>query len=54
MSVKNENNIFMESLRGVKPLKKNDKVIKPIPKRIKLNSPRITIKEIENDKIKKK
>ena len=51
MSNKDDNNIFLKYLEGVKPLKKNNKVIKPIPKTIKSDSPRTTTKEIESDKI---
>ena len=51
MSNKDDNNIFLKSLEGVKPLKKNNKIIKPIPKPIKSDSPRIIIKDIESDKI---
>ena len=51
MSNKDDNNIFLTSLSGVKPLKKNNKITKPIPKPIKSNTPRTTIKETESDKI---
>ena len=49
MSNKDDNNIFLKYLEGVKPLKKNNKVIKPIPKLIKSNNPRVKTKEIKND-----
>jgi DNA-nicking Smr family endonuclease len=51
MSNKDNSNIFLKSLEGVKPLKKNNKIIKPIPKSIKSNSPRTIIKEVEDNKI---
>ena len=51
MSNKDDNNIFLKSLVGVKPLKKNNKITKPIPKSIKSNTPRIAIKETESDKV---
>ena len=51
MSNKDDNNIFLKSLDGVKPLKKNNQFIKPIPKLIKLDRTRTVLKEIENDKI---
>tara|TARA_B100000315_G_scaffold227035_1_gene234452 strand:- start:11 stop:562 length:552 start_codon:yes stop_codon:yes gene_type:complete len=51
MSDKNNNNIFLKSLEGVRPLKRNNKIIKPIPKSTKSNSPRTIIKEAEGDKI---
>ena len=51
MSNKDDNNIFLKSLAGVKPLKKNNKITKPIPKPIESNTPRTTIKEAESDKI---
>ena len=51
MSNKDDNNIFLKSLVGVKPLKKNNKITKPIPKPIKSDIPRTIIKETESDKI---
>ena len=51
MSNKDDNNIFLKSLEDVKPLIKKNKIIKPIPKTIKSDSPRTTTKEIESDKI---
>ena len=51
MSNKDDNNTFIKSLTGVEPLKKNNKITKPIPKPIELNTPRIIIKETESDKI---
>ena len=51
MSNKDDNNIFLKSLEGVKPLKKNNKITKPIPKPIESNIPRTIIKETESDKI---
>ena len=51
MSNKDDNNIFIKSLTGVEPLKKNNKITKPIPKPIESNTPRIIIKETESDKI---
>ena len=51
MSNKDDNNFFLKSLVGVKPLKKNNKVVKPIPKPIESNIPRTIIKETESDKI---
>ena len=51
MSNKDDNNIFLKSLEDVKPLIKKNKIIKPIPKTIKSDSQRTTIKKIENDKI---
>ena len=51
MSNKDDNNIFLKSLAGVEPLKKNNKITKPIPKPIESNTPRIIIKETESDKI---
>ena len=51
MSNKDDNNIFLESLAGVKPLKKNNKITKFIPKPIESNTPRTIIKEAESDKI---
>ena len=51
MSNKDDNNTFIKSLTGVEPLKKNSKITKPIPKPIKPNSLRITIKETESNKI---
>ena len=51
MSNKDDNIFFIKSLAGVKPLKKNNKIIKPIPKPIKSETPRTTIKETESDKI---
>ena len=51
MSNKDENNIFIKSLAEVKPLKKNNRIFKPIPKPIKTDTPRIVIKETESDKI---
>ena len=54
MSNEDDNNIFLKSLPGVKPLKKNSKITKPIPKSIKSNLLRITIKETESNKIYKR
>ena len=54
MSNKDDNNIFLQSLPGVRPLKKNNKIIKLIPKLIKSRTPRTIIKERENDKIHEK
>ena len=51
MSNKDDNNFFLKSLAGVKPLKKNNKITKPIPKPIESNTPRTIIKETESDKI---
>ena len=51
MSNKDDNNTFIKSLTGVEPLKKNNKITKPIPKPIESNTPRIIIKETEGDKI---
>ena len=51
MSNKDDNNIFLKSLSGVKPLKKNNKITKPIPKPIAPKTPRPIIKEPESDKI---
>ena len=51
MSSKDDNNIFLKSLAEVKPLKKNNKITKPIPKPIESNTPRTIIKETESDKI---
>ena len=51
MSNKDDNNFFLKSLAGVKLLKKNNKVIKPIPKPIESNTPRTIIKETESGKI---
>jgi DNA-nicking Smr family endonuclease len=54
MSNKDDNNIFLQSLPGVRPLKKNNKIIKLIPKLIKSRTPRTIIKERESDKIHEK
>ncbi len=54
MSNKDDNNIFLKSLAGVKPLKKNNRITKPIPKPIKSSIPRTIIKEAESDKIYKR
>ena len=51
MSNKDDNNTFIKSLTGVEPLKKNNKITKPIPKPIESNTPRIIIKETESDKV---
>ncbi len=51
MSNKDDNNIFLKHLQGVRPLKKNNKVIKPIPKSIKSNNPSIKTKEIKSNEI---
>ena len=51
MSNKDDNNIFIKSLAGVVPLKKNNKITKPIPKPTKSDTPRIIIKETVSDKI---
>ena len=51
MSNKDNNNIFLKSLEDVKPLIKKNRIIKPIPKTIKSDNPRTTIKETEGDKI---
>ena len=51
MSNKDDNNIFLKSLAGVKPLKKNNKITKPIPKPIESNISRTIIKETKSDKI---
>ena len=51
MSNKDDNNTFIKSLTGVEPLKKNNKITKPIPKPIESNIPRTTTKEAESDKI---
>ena len=51
MSDKNDNNIFLKSLVGVKPLKKNNKITNPIPKSIKSDALRIIIKETESDRV---
>ena len=51
MSNKDDNNIFLKSLAGVEPLKKNNKITKSIPKPIELNTLRTIIKETESDKI---
>ena len=49
MSNKDDNNIFLKSLVGVKPLKKNNKITKPIPKAIVSNTSRAIIKELEKN-----
>ena len=54
MSNKDDNNIFIKSLAGVEPLKKNNKITKPIPKPLKSDTSRIIIKETESDKIHEK
>ncbi len=51
MSNKDDNNIFLKSLVGVKPLKKNNKITNPVPKSIKSDAPRIIIKETESDRV---
>ena len=51
MPNRDDNNFFLKSLAEVKPLKKNNKIIKPIPKPIASNTPRPIIKETESDKI---
>ena len=51
MPNKDDNNIFIKSLTGVEPLKKNNKITKPVPKPIESDIPRIIIKETESDKI---
>ena len=51
MPNKEDNNIFLKSLAGIKPLKKNNKITKFIPKPIESNTPRTIIKEAESDKI---
>ena len=51
MSNKEDNNIFLKSLDGVRPLIKNNKVFKPVPKLIKSDSPRTAIKEKASDNI---
>ena len=50
MSNRDDNNIFIKSLAGVEPLKKNNKITKPIPKPTESDTPRIIIKEAESDK----
>jgi len=51
MSNNDDNNIFLKSLPGVRPLKKNNKITKYVPKPIKSNTPNIIIKETESDTI---
>ena len=51
MSNKDDNNIFLQSLAGVKPLKKNNKITKSIPKPTASKTSRPIIKEPESDKI---
>ena len=51
MPNKDDNNIFLQSLDEVKPIKKNNKITRPIPKPIKSNTPRTIIKEAESDRI---
>ena len=51
MSNKDDNNIFIKSLTGVEPLKKSNKITKPIPKPTESETPRTIIKETEGDKI---
>jgi len=51
MSNNDDNNIFLKSLPGVRPLKKNNKITKHVPKPIKSNTPNIIIKETESDTI---
>ena len=46
-----DNNIFLKSLAGVKPLKKNNKITKPIPKPTESNTPRTITEKTESDKI---
>ena len=45
MSNKDNDNIFLKSLEGVRPIKKNNKIIKPIPKSTKSHSPKTIIKK---------
>ena len=49
MSNKDDNNTFIKSLTGVEPLKKSNKITKPIPKPIKSDNPMITIKETKSE-----
>ena len=51
MSNKDDNNIFLKYLEGVRPLKKNNKVIKPVPKSIKSNNPKVKTTEIKSNEI---
>ncbi len=48
---KDDNNIFLTSLTGVEPLRKNNKIAKPIPKSTKINISSTTRKEIVRNKI---
>ena len=51
MSNKDDNNTFIKSLTGVKPLKQNNKITRPIPKTIESDVPRTIIKNTDSDKI---
>ena len=48
---KDDNNIFLTSLTGVEPLRKNNKIAKPIPKSTKINISSTTRKETVRNKI---
>jgi|TARA_B100001964_G_scaffold116225_1_gene129524 DNA-nicking Smr family endonuclease len=54
MSNKDNDNIFLKSLEGVRPIKKNNKIIKPIPKSTKSHSPKTIIKKTDGYKIDEK
>jgi len=51
MASKDDHNVFIKSLTGVEPLKKNNKITKPIPKTRTSNTTKIVIKDMESDKI---
>ena len=51
MANKDDHNVFIKSLTGVEPLKKNNKITKPIPKTRASNTTKIVIKDMQSDKI---
>ena len=44
MTNKNNDNVFLNSLRGVKPIKKSNKIIKSLPKPQPLDNKKIVLK----------
>ena len=54
MTNKNNDNVFLNSLRGVKPIKKSNKIIKSLPKPQPLDNKKIVLKNRKTEKISEK
>ena len=51
MTGKNNNNIFLDSLKGVKPIKKSNKIIKSLPQPKKIDNKAVVLNNKRNEKI---